>query len=333
MPLTNTQYKSIEQEYEQRRLQNYRLLKTRQEEVYAKAPEYRELEEKIASLSVAQSKKFLEGDETAITELKSKIRELKEQKHLAIIRAGLPGDYLDPIYDCPDCKDTGYIGTAKCHCLKQAITDFIYEQSNIKNQLQTENFATLSYEFYQGEDLLRYKNAVETCHNFVNNFNSDFHNILLYGTVGTGKSFLSGCIAKELIEKGHTVLYFSATSLFDSLAQTTFDYNAREERSRLMEDLQECDLLIIDDLGTEYTNSFTLSQLFSLINERFLRKKSLVISSNLGLEELRDRYSERIFSRLTGKETSVCKVTGPDIRLYKKRMYNRNSAKSDPRIS
>ena len=163
---------------------------------------------------------------------------------------------------------------------------------------------------------------METCHNFVNNFNSDYHNLFFYGMVGTGKSFLSGCVAKELLDKGNMVLYFSSISLFETLSKISFDFKAKEEFNHLMEDLYHCDLLIIDDLGTELTNAFVSSQLFSILNERHIRKKATVISSNLSLEELRERYSDRVFSRITSY-FEICKITGPDIRMYKKRMLNR----------
>ena len=198
----------------------------------------------------------------------------------------------------------------------------LYEQSNIQEMLRTENFNALSYEYYQGDDLSRFQNAVRTCQNFIKNFNSDYHNLFFYGTVGTGKSFLSGCVAKELIERGHSVIYFGATGLFDLLSKNSFDYKNREELRSTYADLYQCDLLIIDDLGTELTNQFVTSQLFALLNERHMGKKATVISTNLSLEELRNRYSDRIFSRITSNY-EVCKLSGQDIRMYKKRLLNR----------
>jgi DNA replication protein DnaC len=163
---------------------------------------------------------------------------------------------------------------------------------------------------------------VQTCRNFVRNFNSDYHNLFFYGTVGTGKSFLSGCVAKELIESGHSVIYFSATALFDLLSKNSFDHKNREDMRDAYADLYQCDLLIIDDLGTELTNQFVTSQLFALLNERHMGKKATIISTNLSLEELRNRYSDRIFSRITSNY-EICKLSGQDIRMYKKRMLNR----------
>lgn len=322
MALTNFQYDTIIREFEAKQNKNRRLLEERTAYVYSHVEGYREIDESIASVSVEQGKKLLAGDENALAELKNIIADFSAMKQQLLTAAGLPEDYLEQIYDCPDCKDTGYQGHTKCHCFKDREITLLYEQSGIREMLEGENFAALSYEYYQGEDLLRFQNAVITCKNFINNFNSDYHNLFFYGTVGTGKSFLSGCIAKELIESGHSVIYFSASGLFDTLSKVKFDYRNTEELHKAYEDLFQCDLLIIDDLGTEYTNNFINSQLFSLINERHLAKKAVIISTNLSLEDFRSRYSDRIFSRITS-HYEVCKITGPDIRMYKKKLQNR----------
>ena len=148
-------------------------------------------------------------------------------------------------------------------------------------------------------------------------FHKDYRNLFFYGTVGTGKSFLSCCIAKELIDQGNLVIYFSASQLFDILSKSTFDRDSTEAASGISDDICDCDLLIIDDLGTELTNAFVSSQLFSCLNSRHLRKKATIITTNLSLGELRDRYSDRIFSRITSNY-DICKLTGSDIRMQKK---------------
>jgi DNA replication protein DnaC len=320
--LTNSQYDTIIRGFEAKQNKNRRLLEERTAYVYSHVAGYRRLEDEISSISVQQGKKLLEGEENALTELKSAIRKLSGQKQQLLLEAGLPADYLAPVYDCPDCKDTGYQDGHKCHCFRQAVITLLYEQSGIRDMLDSENFSSLSYEYYEGEDLARFKNTVMTCRNFINNFNSDYHNLFFYGTVGTGKSFLSGCVAKELIESGHSVIYFSAAGLFDTLSKCKFDYRNGDELHKEYEDLFQCDLLIIDDLGTEYTNNFVVSQLFSLINDRHLCRKASIISTNLSLEDFRNRYSDRIFSRITSNY-EICKITGPDIRMYKKRQQNR----------
>ncbi len=322
MPLTNTQYDRIFRQYEEKQRQSRLETERRRDYVYEHFPKYRALEDETASLSVAQGKKLLFGDETALKKLRENLAALREQKKKLLLDAGLPADYLDPIFVCPDCRDTGYVDREKCHCLRQAEISLLYEQSGLQEMLANNNFSLLSYEYHSGEDLSHFEKAVENCKNFIKNFDSDYHNLFFYGTVGTGKSFLSGCVAKELMDQGHSVIYFGATGLFDLLSSTSFDTKSREERQNTYSDLYQCDLLIIDDLGTELTNQFTASQLFSLLNERNIGRKATIISTNLSLRELQDRYSDRIFSRITSN-FEVCKLTGPDIRMYQKRQLNK----------
>ncbi|MBE5875740.1 MAG: AAA family ATPase [Lachnospiraceae bacterium] len=322
MPLTNSQYDSIIRAYEEKQRASRHRLEAHTEIVYRQIPNYEELDRQVSRISIEQGRKLLSGDASALPELKKKLRELTAKKAALLEEHGFAADYLTQTYECSACKDTGYVDNRKCNCFKRAEIDLIYEQSNIKNLLKTENFAQLSYEYYQGEDLLRFQNAVKLCQKFIKNFNSDYHNLFFYGTVGTGKSFLSSCIAKEIIEQGKLVIYFSATQLFDALSKSTFDKDSKEAMSGIYEDIYECDLLIIDDLGTELTNAFVSSQLFSCLNNRHLRKKATIITTNLSIPEMRDRYSERIFSRITSNY-EVCKISGPDIRIEKKKSKNR----------
>lgn len=322
MALTNSQYNTIMKTYEEKQLASRQELDAKIAHVNKKVPRYRELSEQISSLAVKQAFLMLEQDAGNKEEFKNTLSKLRKEKEQVLLDAGYPANYLEPSFVCPDCKDTGYIGLEKCHCFKQQIINLLYQQSNIHEMLKETNFSNLSYEYYEGEDFIRFENAVKTCKDFIDCFNSDYHNLFFYGTVGTGKSFLSGCIAKELIDQGKSVIYFSSTGLFEKLSALSFDYNAKEDKAELYEDLYSCDLLIIDDLGTELTNNFSSSQFFSCLNERILRKKSFIISTNLSLQELRDRYSDRIFSRITSN-FKLCKITGPDIRMYKKRLTTR----------
>ena len=322
MALTNSQYNTIMKTYEEKQLTARHALDKRLDFVNKTIPKYQEISNQISSLSVEHASRLLDGDTSAMAELKETIAHLRDAKKQLLLNAGLPADYLELQYECSHCKDSGYIGNEKCHCFKQQIISLLYKQSNIQDMLSENNFASLSYDFYEGEDLLHFKNAVKTCKDFIDCFNSGYHNLFFYGTVGTGKSFLSGCVAKELMDSGHSVIYFSSTGLFEKLSQVSFDYHAKDELADLYEDLYSCDLLIIDDLGTELTTNFSSSQFFSCLNERILRKKSTIISTNLSLQELRDRYSDRIFSRITSN-FKLCKITGPDIRMYKKRLTTR----------
>ncbi len=327
MGLTNQQYESIIKGYEQQQLQNRRLWQERRDKIYQQLPQYESLENSVGTISLDYTRRMLDGDDVALHELHEALASISTQKEMILKEAGYPSDYLAPIYHCGDCKDTGYTRDyqellQKCHCFRQQEIALLYEQSNIQEMIQKENFTTLSYEYYNGEDLKRFKVAEEMSRNFVRDFKHSYDNIFFYGTVGTGKSFLSGCIARELLQIGLSVIYFSSSGLFDTLARYTFDIKLKESLYNFYKDLYNCDLVIIDDLGTEVTNSFVTSQLFSCLNERHLRKKSTIISTNLSLEELRDRYSDRIFSRITSN-FNICKLSGQDIRMYKKLMANR----------
>jgi len=315
--LTKSQYDMIRRSYEEKQHKNHRVLLERKALLQSQLPEYKRLEEEMGTLSIARAKALIDGDSGAAFELKERFQGLVSQKKALLKSIGLEEDFLSPPFDCPDCKDTGYIDGEKCHCFRQMEISLLYEQSNIQEMIEKENFATLSYEYYKDEDLKRFKDAVNISKDFVSNFKNHYQNIFFYGTVGTGKSFLSGCIAKELLGKGFSVIYFSASGLFEDLARYSFDAKSKDSLYNFCKDLYNCDLVIIDDLGTEVTNSFVTSQLFSLLNERHLRQKATIISTNLSLEELRDRYSDRIFSRITSNYT-ICKLTGPDIRIRKR---------------
>ncbi|MBR1702948.1 MAG: ATP-binding protein [Lachnospiraceae bacterium] len=322
MALNDQQYREIMRQYEQTRDHNRMELDRRREEVYHKVPAYQELEASFRSSSLNRLQSLLNGDDTALASIHGDTEHNIEKKKALLTQAGFPEDYLEPVYECPFCKDTGYIDNSgspkgKCQCLKQKEISLLYEQSHLREVISQENFDTLSYTYYQGEDLEHFKKAAQVSKDFVQNFVQDYHNLFFYGTVGTGKSFLSGCIANELIKSGQYVIYFSSIDLFETLAHYTFDHNEKQMLYDLQNDIYDCDLLIIDDLGTESTNSFVSTQLFNCLNERHLRHKATVISTNLSLEALRDRYSDRIFSRITGNYT-LCKLSGPDIRMRKK---------------
>ena len=270
MALTVSQYNSILRQYEEHQTRNRHLHDQRLHHIYETVPGYQALDEAVASTSVAQGKKMLAGDTNALAQLKDQLKDLAQKRAALLLENGYPADFLDPIYDCPDCQDTGYVHGQKCHCFRQAEIALLYEQSNLKRMLEKENFGTLSYSFFQGDELTSYRQAVEKCKNFCTNFKTSYQNLFFHGTVGTGKTFLTNCIAKECIEQGCSVLYFSAASLFDLLARNTFDYRAREELSALCADLYSCDLLVIDDLGTETATAVTLSHFFTCSGRNLL---------------------------------------------------------------
>ena len=324
MAINNSQYGEIMRAYQSVQLRNRSIQKQRREEVIGRAPRLKEIENEISSRSIAAARKRLGGDTKAQQSLHREIEELCRERAELLNQLHLPPRYLEPIYDCPDCKDTGYIGSEKCHCFKQAIIDAVYSQSNMRQILQRENFKTFSYSYYSDQiinpatglsSLATMKKAVETCTDFIKNFEEKPKNLFLYGDTGVGKTFLSNCVAKELLDRGYSVVYLTAFQMFDILSRRVFDRDA--DAIDANRNIFDCDLLIIDDLGTELANSFTTSQLFLCVNERILRQKSTIISTNLGLNQILDTYSERTFSRLTSNY-SMIKLFGDDIRLKKR---------------
>ena len=286
MALSNSQYEAIRKEYQRTRDENRILAEARLREVCEAVPEYLPLSESVSTLSVARARRMLEGDEDALSGLHQELAELACRRKCLLAEHGFPEDYLEPIYRCPDCQDTGYVTSdqglkTKCHCFRQQEISLLYAQSHIQELIERENFSVLSYEYYQGEDLRRFETAVGISRKFIREFGEVCRNLFFYGTVGTGKSFLSGCIARELLQRGCSVLYFSAAGLFDTLARYTFDGRLKDSLQDFCEDLYGCDLLIVDDLGTEITNSFVTSALFSCLNERHLRGRSTLISTNI----------------------------------------------------
>lgn len=313
MALSNAQYDQIKKIYDKRLLDRHYESEKRLSYVNEHVPGFKALNDDISALCLKQAELLLDGNTSALSDLKASIGQLKSQKVALLKNAGLSPDYLDIPYICPDCEDTGYINGQKCHCFKQQALALLYDKSNLREYLDSLDFSMVSDQYYEGEDLVHFKDSYQKSMNFVNNFKNDYQNLYFYGTVGTGKSFLSGCIAKELLQNGYSVIYFSAAGLMDVIAKYSFNRKQDQDFEAVYQDIYDCDLLIIDDLGTESINDFTISQLFTCLNERFLRKKSVVISTNLSLKELRDYYSERIFSRIVGNFL-FCKMTGPDIR-------------------
>lgn len=325
MALSNAQYDELMRTYEQRQLDNEHALRKRYETARSVIPELSALDDAISSVSVRKARLLLDGHEDALDELKEEITCLSAQKQSLLCSHGFPENYLELHYTCPDCKDTGYVGTNKCHCFKKAIVDLLYTQSNLQEILEKENFSTFSLDYYSSNhkdpltgrsSLEAVQTALHICHEFVDKFSDDFRSILLYGDTGVGKTFLSHCIAKEVMDRSYSVIYFSASRLFDVLAKNMFG-KKEEDADDSLDYIYNCDLLIIDDLGTELANTFTTSQLFSCLNERILRRKSTIISTNLVLDDIKTIYSERIFSRISSHYTML-RLTGDDIRIQKK---------------
>lgn len=323
--LTNSQYQQLMSKYYERQLKTKDLMEQRYQEVTTAIPELPELDKEIRVLALAHAKARLTRQDGA-ADLSSDITAISRKKEQLLISHGFSSDYLKPVYTCPDCQDTGYIDGKKCSCLEKEIVNFLYSQSNLKDILDYENFSHFNLEYYPDDyteeatgltprDNIR--NVLSAVRAFIKNFSTESGNLLLYGNTGVGKTFLTNCIAKELLDKSYTVVYLTSVKLFDILETNKFDKEiSRTEKEASLSYILASDLLIIDDLGTELNNSFTSSQLYHCIDTRLTRHCSTIISTNLSFDDLREHYSERIFSRITSNY-SLLKITGDDIRLRK----------------
>ena len=313
------------------RLQNSTEHQRRLNEIYDKIPEIKNLDNQISSIALEEVKKRLRQDKSNYSDdYEARILEISNKKVELLEANNYPKDYLDPIYNCPICQDWGEHNGKTCECVKKIRVKELYNRSNLSNILSKENFDTYTLKYYSNEPyednkLTPYENAEKqynVARDFVNNFDEKHDNLLIYGeTTGLGKTFLANCIAKELLDSGHSVLYLSSNELFrDILVNYTtsngvYDQNVLEE---IYEYIFSSDLLIIDDLGSEVISAFVISHLFEIINRRMLLNHSTIITTNVDLDTIQERYGDRVSSRIAEKYI-LCPLYGDDIRYRRKK--------------
>lgn len=322
MALSNSQYDGIMRVYGQRQLDNFHRQSEALRKAYEQVPVLRELDERISSESVAAAQRMIEGDKQAAVRLRELIADIARQKRALLEKAGLGADYLELKYQCRDCKDTGFINGEKCHCFKSMQMKLLYAQSNIDQIVRRENFDRFDLNIFDNRQPLDaaggktnrayMKQLRDDLLNWVKNFDTHHGNLIFMGSPGVGKTFLTNCVAKALMDSYHSVVYLTSTDLFDSFSRSNFQDDA--EQRDMSDAVMNCDLLIIDDLGTELTNSFTTSKLFYVINQRLVFRKSVIISTNLTFKGLRDSYSDRIVSRIMS-DYEIIPLYGRDQRL------------------
>lgn len=328
MPSKSALYKEILRYYDDVRTAATAKLKQKRMELYSRVPRIEEIDNEISMTGVTMAKTVLNTPTDAVDialSLKESLKKLTAEKEALLKQNGLPSNYLEIEYQCPICKDTGFVGDCRCVCFSQRLVDLAYNSSNIKAVVKQENFDSFDLRYYSpnkenGEEISPRENIqriLSTCLKFTKGFGKDFDNLLLYGSPGLGKTFLCNCIARELLDKGITVMYVTASQLFKAIEKERFSRSEDEEPSDYLEDVLGVDLLIIDDLGTEFTTVFTAGELFNIINTRLLNKKPVIISTNLPIKELSEKYSDRLTSRLMGGFTTL-NFFGEDIRILKK---------------
>lgn len=327
MAFNDSQYDELMNVYYQHQTENRMLEEARKAEVYKVIPRIAEIDQQIALSSISAVRSRLKSGTDTTDSIKEQNQALIIEKEQLLLKHGYPADFLKPIYTCPLCKDTGQIGNDHCTCFKQAAISLLYQQSTLDQILQVENFEHFDLDFYPKENdgVHRFtpydnmRNILTKTKSFTETFDKTGGNLLFYGETGLGKTYLSNCIAKALLDTGHTVLYQSAIHLFEEVCGDVIMKKGQNPKSQeTYRYLYDCDLLIIDDLGTEFTNSFVSSELYDILNTRMREKKSTLISTNLNLQELTDRYSDRIATRIFA-EYKVYNFYGSNIRLAKRR--------------
>ena len=307
-------------EYDQKKRRAELDLENRKQEIYVRLPRLQEIETELNNFAINTAKSILKGTSSSLDSLNAKVAELKMEKEKILKENKIPDNFLEPNYDCFICKDTGYIqvensASCLCSCLKQKLLDISYNKSNMSN-LSKENFDTFRPEVFSDVAAPeKYKMALsprqnmitikEKCLEFVQNFdNPDTHNLLFTGNTGLGKTFMSNCIANELIKKGKNVLYQTAPVLLETVIDNKMNKYKTSSQDDFYKNVLEADLLIIDDLGTECLNSMKLSELFTILNTRLLNLNNKVtktiISTNLNINSIFKSYEERIGSRIAG---------------------------------
>ncbi len=326
MHIRNDYIDRIIAQYDEKRRNARYSLDERRERVYDKCPGIKELDLRVARESFDRAKRsLLAEDSSALDGLEEENRAIAEQKEKLLAENGFPPDYLKIRYECEICKDTGYVGNKQCTCFKKALSKLLLRDSNMSSLLAEENFDTFDASLFSNDPadkdkslgITPYENIMSVlgkAKRYVETFDENHGNILIYGPTGVGKTFISSCIAGALIDSSHSVLYHTAASLFSTLEKRRFGNGDKDVSQKEEEHIFECDLLIIDDLGSEFYTQFTASSLFNIINERQLAGRATIISTNLSFDEIIFNYSERTYSRII-KHYDLFKIIGTDLRI------------------
>ena len=311
----------------------------RKNELYDKIPELFDIDKRLEETHKEIAAIIFSGNgyDLKMGEAKKKNRDLIAKRNSLLEKAGYDKNHTEPVYECEACGDTGYRGDLMCVCLKKALAAESINHSGLGRAIKNQTFENFNLNYYDkkkssdteaNESPYRHmKEICEECKKFAENFGSDMpngsenpekyaKNLMFIGPSGLGKTHMSSAITCEAIKRGYDVFYDSAQSILYSFEKERFS-KAGSFDSEIIDRYMACDLLIIDDLGTEYSGNMAVSSLFNLINMRLLEKKSMIISTNLTGSEMQNRYDARIMSRIIG-EFKILNFIGEDIRLKKR---------------
>ena len=317
MALTAQQFHEIQEILSERRFRAERTALEKQREVLEKVSGYAALDEKLRSLSLSAMEKAQEGDTEAIRSLRPSIKKIQEEKRALLEKAGYAPEALEAQYSCSLCRDTGIYEGKKCRCFMKLQGEILYKQSKMGEVLERENFSRFQLERFDnterkaqtGNKTVReyMKDIRDYFYGYCQNYPENKGNFIFTGGTGTGKTFFLHCIAKALLDRGVSVLYFTAEGLFSHFSKLMREGIEDEF-------VEEVDVLLLDDLGTEFSNSFTASRFFNLLNQRILNRKTMIISTNLNFKDLRELYSDRVVSRMMS-DYEIIPLYGRDLRL------------------
>ena len=322
-------YKDVIKNFDMQRTDDKSELDKRRQIVYKSVPRIEEIDSEINLTGIKIAKQIMsdpDESEKFVIELKSRLNKLKIEKSDLLKINNFPEDYLNMRYKCEKCKDTGFIDGRECSCFTQMLVDKAYSNSNIREIAKRENFENFDMNLYSnsikaGDEISPRENIqkiLAVCLEFTKKFGHRKENLLFCGKPGLGKTFLCSCIAKELLDTGVTVLYLTAPEMFRQLEDEKFSKKDEyDNEGGFLNDMMNVDLLIIDDLGTEFPTAFTNSELFDIINTRMISKKPVIISTNLEIAEIQEHYSDRVTSRIIGGYR-LLKFIGDDIRVEKR---------------
>ena len=323
MAYNKNNFKRIKEEYATKHVIAEQAAALRRAEVHAALPEVASIDARLAGTGLALMSAALTDKnerEKRFAALKAENLRLNAERDRLLVAAGYPADYTDVKYDCPACSDSGYVGIKMCDCMKRALTLAGFESSGIANLLEHQTFDNFSLDFYRDKpDALRVMAGhLNAAKDYAESFDPTTSKSLFFvGGTGLGKTHLSSAIARRVIERGFDVFYVTAINMVADFEAEQFG-NHRGTRGEFTDKYFECDLLILDDLGTELANQFTVSCLYNVLNMRINRRLPTIISTNLMQNELMQKYSERITSRLLG-EFHTLLFLGTDIRRQKVR--------------